>query len=242
MVFSPRRTSSRSACSWVRFSGSRWTALVRASCSLPSSTMVSRTLAPPLRSAAANSRAGSDRWTTSWPCPYRTAGMRPARRVRRALPLPNSVRVSASRRKSATVCAPQQVDRVCWPAHERGTPGGLPPWSARRSRRTDTPSPSPGNTVRVPERDTAPSPGLSVPKAERGCPAFGTESCTVPPSGSPQGPPRPDGKQPSEAVRRRGPEGFPEAGREGLRAGRDGNWRRCRPVGRRSMRPRRRGS
>src|SRR3954454_24187656 len=103
VVFSPRRTSSRSTCSWVRLSGSRWTALVRASCSLPSRTIVSRALAPPLRRAAANSRAGRDRWTTSWPCPYRTAGTRPARRVRRALPLPNSVRVSASRRKSATV-------------------------------------------------------------------------------------------------------------------------------------------
>src|SRR3954454_13859117 len=42
--------------------------------------------------------------------------MRPARRVRRALPLPNSVRVSASRRKSAMVCAPQEVDRS---AHRR---------------------------------------------------------------------------------------------------------------------------
>src|SRR3954462_6807326 len=49
--------------------------------------MVSRALLPPFRSAAANSRAGNDRWTTSWPCPYRTAGGRPARRVPRGRPL-----------------------------------------------------------------------------------------------------------------------------------------------------------
>src|SRR3954470_19108503 len=86
--------------------------------------MVSRALEPPLRSAAANSRAGNDRWTTSWPCPYRTAGTRPARRVRRALPLPNSVRVSASRRKSATVMCSSTGGSGPRPAHERGTPRG----------------------------------------------------------------------------------------------------------------------
>src|SRR3954452_16198342 len=69
VVRSPRRTSSRSTCSCWRVSGSRWTDFVRASCSVPSKTTVSRALWPPLRSAAANSRAGRDRWTTSWPCP-----------------------------------------------------------------------------------------------------------------------------------------------------------------------------
>src|SRR3954451_6948376 len=67
VTFSPRRTRRRSTCSCWRVSGSRCTALVSASCSLPSRTTVSRALLPPLRSAAANSRAGSDRWTTSWP-------------------------------------------------------------------------------------------------------------------------------------------------------------------------------
>ena len=35
VTFSPRRTTSRSTCSCLRVSGSRWTALVSASCSLP---------------------------------------------------------------------------------------------------------------------------------------------------------------------------------------------------------------
>src|SRR3954453_11910517 len=148
VVFSPRRTSSRSTCSWVRLSGSRWTAFVRASCSVPSTTMVSRALAPPLRRAAANSRAGSDRWTTSWPCPYRTAGTRPARRVRRALPLPNSVRVSASRRKSATVvCSSGGGTGLRAGARARHTARGKdPPETCTSITESGGPSPSPGNT------------------------------------------------------------------------------------------------
>src|SRR5687768_11071574 len=39
---------------------------------------------------------------------------------------------------------------------------------------------------------------------------------------------------PCEAARRVGPGGFREEGRQGLSAGRDGTWPRCRPVGRRS--------
>src|SRR6478609_3387433 len=62
---------------------------------------VSTVLAPPL-SACEKSRAGNDRCRGSVPCPYRTAGILPARRVRRAPPLPNSVRISASKRTSDT--------------------------------------------------------------------------------------------------------------------------------------------
>src|SRR3954451_6696490 len=165
VVFSPRRTSSRSTCSWVRVSGSRCTALVRASCSVPSSTMVSRALAPPLRRAAANSRAGSDRWTTSWPCPYRTAGTRPARRVRRALPLPNSVRVSASRRKSATVmCSSGGGTGLRAGARARHTARGKdPPETCTSITESGGPSPSPGNT----KEDTW-SGGAGARRAPRG--------------------------------------------------------------------------
>src|SRR3954452_7131201 len=72
--------------------------------------------------------------------------MRPARRVRRALPLPNSVRVSASRRKSTTVVCSLEGGSACVPATGRGTP--------HRGTRTSIteyggPSPSPGNTARV---------------------------------------------------------------------------------------------
>src|SRR3954469_8733687 len=161
VVFSPRRTSSRSTCSWVRFSGSRCTALVRASCSLPSSTIVSRALAPPLRRAAANSRAGSDRWTTSWPCPYRTAGTRPARRVRRALPLPNSVRGLATRRKSATVvCSSAGGSGLC----AQRTSAAHPCWGTRTSITEH------GHN-RLPRRATAPgylSRGVVPPRARTG--------------------------------------------------------------------------
>src|SRR5215475_6952960 len=53
--------------------------------------------------AAANSRAGMAMCLGAVPCPYRTAGTLPARRVRRAPPLPNSVRGSALIRTSDTV-------------------------------------------------------------------------------------------------------------------------------------------
>src|ERR1700712_2855446 len=58
-------------------------------------SIVNTWLRPPCRIAAANSRAGSAICVGFSPCPYSTAGTRPARRVRRAPPLPNSVRGSA---------------------------------------------------------------------------------------------------------------------------------------------------
>src|SRR4051794_7312205 len=208
VVFSPRRTSSRSTCSWVRLSGSRWTALVRASCSLPSRTIVSRALAPPLRRAAANSRAGRDRWTTSWPCPYRTAGTRPARRVRRALPLPNSVRVSASRRKSATVvCSSGGGTGLRAGARARHTTRGKdPPETCTSITESGGPSPSPGNT----KEDTW-SGGAGARRAPRGR----------------------TGKHPSEAVRRSGgPEGPPRTDENGSAPQGHGTWPRWEPGGR----------
>src|SRR6478752_6719472 len=72
--------------------------------------------------------------------------MRPARRVRRALPLPNSVRVSASRRKSATVCAPQEVDRS---AHRRTGATHLEGRRTSITERTTTPSPGCGRGYAV---------------------------------------------------------------------------------------------
>src|SRR5664279_6569285 len=48
-----------------------------------------------------------------------TAGMRPARRVRRAAPLPNSVRVDADRRTSDTVVAPYRRMRANASSHLR---------------------------------------------------------------------------------------------------------------------------
>src|SRR5690348_14910755 len=76
--------------------------------------------------------------------------MRPARRVRRALPLPNSVRVSASRRKSATVCAPQEVDRVCAGERARHTSRA----DARRSR-SGTDRSLAGLKMRIRDAETA---------------------------------------------------------------------------------------
>ena len=64
--------------------------------------MVSRALQPPLRSAAANSRAAATGGRRP-AVPVQDGGDSAVARVRRAPPLPNSVRVSASRRKSATV-------------------------------------------------------------------------------------------------------------------------------------------
>src|SRR5215213_1485470 len=58
-------------------------------------SMANACVMPPWRMAAANSRAGSAMWRGFSPWPYSTAGTRPARRVRRAPPLPNSVRGSA---------------------------------------------------------------------------------------------------------------------------------------------------
>ena len=79
------------------------TVLVSASCGRPAMFRVTTALRPCSRITRANSSEGSDRCCGSVPCPYSTAGILPARRVRRAAPLPNSVRVSASIRSSATV-------------------------------------------------------------------------------------------------------------------------------------------
>ena len=96
MTRSPRRTISRSTCSNVSLIGSRWIAFGRASASVPSVIAMLKTwLMPPWRMAAANSRAGRAMCLGASPCPYSTAGTSPARRVRRAPPLPNSVRGSA---------------------------------------------------------------------------------------------------------------------------------------------------
>src|SRR3954447_14484453 len=61
----------------------------------PTMSMVNTWLRPPCRIAAANSRAGRAMCCGFSPWPYSTAGTNPARRVRRAPPLPNSVRGSA---------------------------------------------------------------------------------------------------------------------------------------------------
>src|SRR3954462_6502688 len=61
----------------------------------PLMSIVKTWLKPPCRMAAANSRAGSAMCCGFSPGPYSTAGTKPARRVRRAPPLPNSVRGSA---------------------------------------------------------------------------------------------------------------------------------------------------
>src|ERR671916_2791699 len=76
--------------------------------------------------------------------------MRPARRVRRALPLPNSVRASATRRKSATVvCSSGRWIRVGGRRTARhARRGALPPgaWHVDHGVRTD----------RLPRRATVP--------------------------------------------------------------------------------------
>src|SRR5918998_3892418 len=77
------------------------TVLVSASWLLPPMFSVTTALRPCSRTTRANSRDGSDRCCGAVPCPYSTAGIRPARRVRRAAPLLNSVRVSASIRGSS---------------------------------------------------------------------------------------------------------------------------------------------
>src|SRR5690606_26172378 len=94
VTFSPRRMMSRSMCSMFRLTGSRWTSLTRAVCFLPSTSRVTTAFAWSLTTRNV-SWPGSERCCGSAPCPYSTAGMRPARRVRRAAPLPNSVRTVA---------------------------------------------------------------------------------------------------------------------------------------------------
>src|SRR6478609_2041776 len=94
MTFSGWRTTTRSTWSMTGLIASRWTSLARASCSLPSMTIVSRALA--CLSAIIVSWPGSEMCTGSVPWPYMTAGMLPARRILRAAPLPKSVRFSAT--------------------------------------------------------------------------------------------------------------------------------------------------
>ena len=106
---------------------------------------VSTALRPCSRTTRANSSAGSERCCGSVPCPYSTAGILPARRVRRAAPLPNSVRVSASMRTSATVlssfsCRARRGSRqgrstsITAGSREAALAGGLRPAYVRRPR------------------------------------------------------------------------------------------------------------
>src|SRR5450830_1526336 len=88
---------------------SRWTSLVIASVVLPSISMANRAFA--CLSARNVSWPGSDTCSGSEPCPYRTAGIRPARRVRRAAPLPKSVRVVATSLTSDTGTPDEDDDR-----------------------------------------------------------------------------------------------------------------------------------
>ena len=137
VIFSPRRTRIRSTCSNVSLTGSRWIALGSASAWVPSLiSMVKSWLAPPWRIAAANSRAGSAMCLGFSPWPYSTAGTRPARRVRRAPPLPNSVRGSALIFTSDTgellvvrIAAARTVGGA-----GRGARAGQGPGAPRRSR------------------------------------------------------------------------------------------------------------
>src|SRR5450830_925076 len=104
--------------------GSRWTSLVIASVVLPSISMANRAFA--CLSARNVSWPGSDTCSGSEPCPYRTAGIRPARRVRRAAPLPKSVRVVATSLTSDTGTPDEDDDRwgpACW-WPRRGTQDG----------------------------------------------------------------------------------------------------------------------
>src|SRR5450830_774100 len=108
-TFSPFVTIRRSTCSMTFLTGSRWTSLVIASVVLPSISMANRAFA--CLSARNVSWPGSDTCSGSEPCPYRTAGIRPARRVRRAAPLPKSVRVVATSLTSDTGTPDEDDDR-----------------------------------------------------------------------------------------------------------------------------------
>src|SRR5918995_5887068 len=126
--------------------------------------------------------------------------MRPARRVRRALPLPNSVRASATRRKSATVVCSSGGGSGSVAGTRRGTP-----LEGTRTSITEYggPSPSPGNSLKIPEEPRQARSGPS----ERG------------PGGSPEdgrdgGRRRWDGEPPCEAGLPSGGRRLPEAGRE----------------------------
>ena len=102
VTFSPRRTMIRSTCSTEPLMASRCTALGSASW-LPPGRPSSRISTFAVRSASSTSWPGRLTCRGSVPCPYRTAGTRPARRSLRAGPLPNSVRGSAAMRTSGTV-------------------------------------------------------------------------------------------------------------------------------------------
>src|SRR4051794_11018929 len=119
--------------------------------------------------------------------------MRPARRVRRALPLPNSVRASATRRKSATVVCSSGGGSGLQPAHG----------AAHLTRHTHVDhgvgrtAPSPGNSNRIPRLATCPRREPEPAERSRGSRGgAGTRG----------------------AVPRRGAGGSPGAGRVGLDA------------------------
>ena len=102
VTFSPLRTRIRSTCSRKPLTGSRCTALGRA-ISLPFLSPSRRNSTFGVFSASIRSCPGRLRWRVSVPWPYSTAGTLPSRRLRRAAPLPNSVRASAAILTSGTV-------------------------------------------------------------------------------------------------------------------------------------------
>ncbi len=69
VTFSPRRTATRSTCSYMFLMGCRWIAFGMTSCSSPSMSRVSSTFTPPWRIALAKPRSGSDTCRTSAPWP-----------------------------------------------------------------------------------------------------------------------------------------------------------------------------
>src|SRR3712207_9179881 len=118
--------------------------------------------------------------------------MRPARRVRRALPLPNSVRASATRRKSATVVCSSRGGSGSVAGTRRGTP-----LEGTRTSITEYggPSPSPGNHPRVPEeqRQTRSGPSERGPAGSPEDGRDGNPAERVSRSGGPEAPPTRDG-------------------------------------------------
>ena len=109
VTFSPRRTRIRSTCSTEPRIGLRCTAFGRTSW-FPPGRPSRRISTFAVFSAIITSWPGSVRCRVSVPWPYSTAGTRPARRSRRAAPLPNSVRGSAAMLTSGTVLTPYEAD------------------------------------------------------------------------------------------------------------------------------------
>ena len=148
VTFSPLRTSIRSTCSMEPWMASRCTAFGRASSarfSRPS--MLISTLG--VFSAIMSWCPGSVKWRFGAPWPYMTPGTRPSRRVRRAAPLPNSVRGSASIRTSGTV-SHSSLGTCSYlpgrPPYPRCPTDGKP---RRRFKREETPAKSSRQTARV---------------------------------------------------------------------------------------------